>query len=50
VINDFADYIRQETLSQELVDSMPPDEAYVEKHRILNGEVSLAIKKTNSKH
>jgi isoleucyl-tRNA synthetase len=49
-INDFADYIKQETLSQELIDSLPPDGAYVERHRILNGEVSLAIKKTNPKH
>jgi isoleucyl-tRNA synthetase len=49
VINDFADYIRQETLSRELIDSLPPDGAYVEKHRILDGEVSLAIKKANPK-
>jgi isoleucyl-tRNA synthetase len=45
VINAFADYIKQETLSQELVDSLPPDETYGEKHRISNSEVSLAIKK-----
>jgi isoleucyl-tRNA synthetase len=49
VINTFADYIKQETLSQELIDGLPPDEAYSEKHRISNSEVSLAIKKTNPK-
>ncbi|MCJ7668991.1 MAG: DUF5915 domain-containing protein, partial [Dehalococcoidia bacterium] len=49
VINAFADYIKQETLSQELIDSLPPDETYSEKHRISNSEVSLAIKKTNPK-
>jgi isoleucyl-tRNA synthetase len=50
VINAFADYIKQETLSQELIDSLPPDGAYGEKHRISNSEVSLAIEKTNPKH
>jgi isoleucyl-tRNA synthetase len=45
VINAFADYIKQETLSQELIDSLPPDGTYGEKHRISNNEVSLAIKK-----
>jgi len=47
VINTFADYIKQETLSHELIDGLPPDGAYSEKHRISNSEVSLAIKKTN---
>jgi isoleucyl-tRNA synthetase len=45
VINTFADYIKQETLSEELIDGLPPDGTYGEKHRISNGEVSLAIKK-----
>jgi isoleucyl-tRNA synthetase len=49
VINAFADYIKQETLSQELIDSLPPDGTYDEKHRISNREVSLAIQKTNPK-
>jgi isoleucyl-tRNA synthetase len=49
VINAFADYIKQETLSRELVNGLPPDGAYSEKHRISNSEVSLAIKKTNPK-
>ena len=50
VIKTFTDYIKQETLSQELIDRLPPDEAYSEKHRISNSEVSLAIKKANPKH
>jgi isoleucyl-tRNA synthetase len=49
VVNGFADYIKQETLSLELVDSVPPDGAYIERHRISNGDVSLGIKKTNCK-
>jgi len=49
VINTFADYIKQETLSQELIDGLPPDEAYGKKHRISNSEISLAIKKTGPK-
>ena len=47
VMNTFAIYIEQETLSKELIDGLPPDGAYSEKHRISNSEVSLAIKKVN---
>ena len=49
VINTFADYIKQETLSQELIDGLLPDRAHGEKHRISNSEVSLAIEKANPK-
>jgi len=49
VINTFTDYIKQETLSQEFIDGSPPDGAFSEQHRISNGEVSLAIKRTNPK-
>jgi len=49
VINAFASYIKQETLSQELIDGLLPDGTYSEKHRISNSEVSLAIKKANPK-
>ncbi len=49
VINTFADYIKQETLSQDLIDGLLPDGAHGEKHRISNSEVSLAIKKANPK-
>ncbi len=47
VINTFAVYIKQETLSEELIDGLPPERIYSEKHRILNSEVSLAIIKAN---
>jgi isoleucyl-tRNA synthetase len=47
VINAFAGYIKQETLSQELIDGLPPDRAYSEKHRISDSDVFLAIEKTN---
>jgi isoleucyl-tRNA synthetase len=49
VINAFASYIKQETLSQELVDGLPPDGAYSEKHRISDSDVFLAIKQTSPK-
>jgi isoleucyl-tRNA synthetase len=49
VINSFADYIKQETLSWELIDDLPPDGTYSEEHRISNNEVYLAIKKGNPK-
>jgi hypothetical protein len=50
VIGAFANYIRQETLSEEIIASSSPDQTYGEKHRIGNGEVSLAIKRANPKH
>jgi isoleucyl-tRNA synthetase len=50
VIGAFADYIKQETLSEDLIDSSSPSQTYGEKHRIANGEVSLAIKKANPSH
>jgi isoleucyl-tRNA synthetase len=50
VIRTFGDYIKQETLSEELINSLSPDQTYGEKHRIGNGEVSLAIKRANPKH
>jgi len=41
---DFADYIKQETLSEELVDGVPPKEAYTEKLRISQCEVVFGVK------
>jgi len=41
---DFADYIKQETLSQKLVDGVPPKEAYTEKLRISQCEVVFGVK------
>lgn len=48
VMKEFGNYIRRETLSEELVEGMPPGATYNEKHRIANGEVSLAIRRANS--
>ena len=45
VIAAFGDYIKQETLSRELIAGFPPDGAYTEKYRISNSEVLLAIKR-----
>jgi isoleucyl-tRNA synthetase len=50
VMKTFADYIKQETLSEDLVNGPFPDGAYAEKHRIANGEISLGIRKTNPGH
>ena len=44
VMIDFADYIKQETLSLELIDSFPPNEAYTERHCISDNDVLLAVK------
>lgn len=46
-IADFGDYIKQETLSRELIADFPPDGAYTEKYRISNSEVLLAITKAS---
>jgi isoleucyl-tRNA synthetase len=46
VMTKFADYIKQETLSRELISAVPPDGSYAEKFRISKYEISLGIKKT----
>ena len=46
VMNKFADYIKQETLTRELISAVPPDGSYTEKFRISSYEISLGIKKT----
>jgi len=48
VMVDFADYIEQETLSLELVNGHPAEDAYAEKYRISGEEISLAIKKVQN--
>jgi isoleucyl-tRNA synthetase len=48
VMKTLAGYIKQETLSEELIDGLAPDGTYGEKHRIANSEVSLAIRKNKS--
>jgi isoleucyl-tRNA synthetase len=44
VMVDFGDYIKQETLSLQLLDSPPPDDAYAEKYHVSGSEILLAIK------
>ncbi|MBN2186737.1 MAG: isoleucine--tRNA ligase [Dehalococcoidia bacterium] len=45
VMVDFADYIKQETLSHELIDSFAPDADYIEEHRVSDSNIVLAVKK-----
>ena len=45
VMTKFADYIKQETLSRELVLGPPPDGSYAEKYRISNSDVLFGIVK-----
>jgi isoleucyl-tRNA synthetase len=45
VMTKCAEYIKQETLSRELVSGVPPDGSHTEKFRISGAEVSLGIKK-----
>ena len=45
VMTDFADYIKQETLSIDLVDGPPPGDAHAEKHRISDADILLAVAK-----
>lgn len=45
VMRQFAGYIKQETLALELIPEIPPENAYTEKHRLMNSELLLGIKK-----
>jgi isoleucyl-tRNA synthetase len=45
VMQRFADYVRQETLSLELVESEPPSGAHVETHTLDGQEVTLAVRR-----
>ncbi len=45
VVGKFGEYIRQETLSRELVLGDPPPGAYVETHRIDDREIILGVKR-----
>jgi len=47
-VADFADYIKRETLSRELVDSLPTEEGvYTEKHHIRDNDILLAVRKAD---
>ncbi len=45
VMEDFADYIKQETLSRELVDGVPHEGVFTESHRLGDYEVLLGVKR-----
>jgi len=45
VMADFADYIRQETLSRELVDGVPEEDAFTERHNLSGHDISLGVKR-----
>jgi isoleucyl-tRNA synthetase len=45
VMDQFGDYIKQETLSRELVFETPPPEFYTEKHKLSGSEVLFGIGK-----
>ncbi len=47
VIVDYASYIKQETLSQELIDECLPEGAYAEKYRISDSDILLAVSKAD---
>jgi isoleucyl-tRNA synthetase len=45
VMADFADYIRQETLSERLIDEVPEEGAYTESFKLEGHELLLGVKK-----
>jgi len=45
VMERFSPYIRQETLSRNLIQEAPPSGAYVETHRIATEEVVLGVRR-----
>jgi len=45
VMEDFADYIKRETLSRELVDGVPPEGAFTEGHRLDDHDILLAVRR-----
>ncbi len=45
VMSDFANYIRQETLSRQLEEVKPPEGAYIETHKLSGYTIELGVKK-----
>jgi isoleucyl-tRNA synthetase len=45
VMSDFADYIKQETLSRELVEGAPGTGAFSESHKLSGHEITLGVKR-----
>jgi len=46
-MDTFGEYIRRETLSRELVEGMPVDEAFSEKFKLAGNEIMLAVTKVD---
>lgn len=45
VLKDFADYVKQETLSRELVDGVPEQDVFTERFKLEGHEMALGVKK-----
>ena len=45
VMGDFADYIKQETLSRELVEGAPEKDTFSESHKLSGHEITLGVKR-----
>jgi isoleucyl-tRNA synthetase len=45
VMTDFADYIKQETLSNELVEGVPQEGVFSERHKLSGYEITLGVKR-----
>ena len=45
VISKFTDYIRQETLSNRIIEGQLPEEAYMEVHKLEGREIKLGVKR-----
>ena len=48
VMDGFAAYVKQETLSDSLDAGVPPEGAYVKRHKIGGNEVTLAVRRPGS--
>ncbi len=45
VMGDFADYIKQETLSRQLVEGVPEEGAFTERHKLSGYDILLGVKR-----
>jgi len=45
VMEDFADYIKQETLSQRLIEEVPGEDVFTERHKLSGYDILLGVKR-----
>jgi isoleucyl-tRNA synthetase len=45
VMEDFADYIKQETLSEQLIEGVPEEGVFTERHKLSGYDISLGVKR-----